>query len=630
MTDGELDPIVAKACDAETAADAGDPPDETLLERFVTQRDEAAFAALVGRHGPMVLGVCRRVLGNLHDADDAFQAAFLVLARRAASIRPRALLGRWLYGVAYRTALRARAVTARRRTQERLLAHLPEPAVEPQPLPEDWRPVLDQELQRLADAYREPLILCDLEGRTRREVARQLGLADGTLTRRLEKARQLLAKRLRHRGVVLTAGALAALLRPAAGAPSPGLARATARIAVSDSAAELAGVVAPSIISLARHVLRDMALLPRVKTAVALVACVVALGLVGIAWRWWLADQSMPVSPASVGSADRPGAMVDPAPAPQGQVPSVPVRPDVPGRIYLHARLQLDAPGGDGEQTQEERIARKAAGGANTRRILEGIIAVDPRTGRWEMLIEAGQWPRVARGGDTLLFVKEGAIWKQPLQGRRAARRLVNQGRYGIWAAGEELLINRERVDVRGGFGCATFRCRTSADGAELIPLAISITDQVFDVSPDGQWLAATSSPGGPEGPRRVVLVRPDGTESRRLTSQGDNGFPRFAPDGRHIVYQQSDGSHDSLWVVGLDGQPPWPILRRPNVRIGSGACWSPDGKWLAAVLTDPSSAGASRVRLVVLAPEGQSWHPVQLLQPAAHLLGGGQPDWHK
>src|SRR5262249_11851402 len=125
----------------------GDGPDLTdgqLLECFVARRDGAAFAALVRRHGPMVWGVCRRVLGDHHDAEDAFQAAFLVLVRKATSVVPREMVGNWLYGVAYQTALKARSMAGRREARERQVTHMPEPEVAEQDLWRDLQPLLDR------------------------------------------------------------------------------------------------------------------------------------------------------------------------------------------------------------------------------------------------------------------------------------------------------------------------------------------------------------------------------------------------------------------------------------------------------------------------------------------------------
>jgi RNA polymerase sigma factor (sigma-70 family) len=204
--------------------------DGQLLERFIAQRDDAAFEALVRRHGPMVLGVCRRVLRNDHDADDAFQATFLVLVHKAVGIRQRELFGNWLYGVAYRTALQARAGARRRRAHEKQVSPMPEPeAMDESILWRDLHPVLDREVNRLPEKYRVAIVLCDLEGGTRRDVARRLGIPLGTLSGRLTTAHRLLARRLGRRGLVLSSAALAWALAPnamLAGVPEPLLASA--------------------------------------------------------------------------------------------------------------------------------------------------------------------------------------------------------------------------------------------------------------------------------------------------------------------------------------------------------------------------------------------------------------------
>jgi RNA polymerase sigma factor (sigma-70 family) len=182
-----------------------------LLERYLERRDEIAFEALVARHGPMVLGVCRRMLANPTDVDDAFQATFLVLVRRARQLGPRDAIGPWLHGVAIKVALRARSEAARRRRFGAI-------DVEPAALPDrsladrELSAVLDQELNRLPSKYRSPLVLCYLEGQTHEQAAEQLNWPIGTVKGRLARARDLLRSRLVRRGLAPSAGALAMAL----------------------------------------------------------------------------------------------------------------------------------------------------------------------------------------------------------------------------------------------------------------------------------------------------------------------------------------------------------------------------------------------------------------------------------
>jgi RNA polymerase sigma factor (sigma-70 family) len=170
--------------------------DKQLLMRFVNLEDSAAFGALVERHGPMVLGVCRRVLRDAHAAEDACQAVFLVLLRRAASIARPELLAGWLYGVAMRVAGKARAGTLRRRVNEKrvVAATVPDPVVEA--ARRDLRSVLTAEIDRLPEKYRGPLILCYWEGKTNDEAARQLGCPPGSMSYRLARGREMLRERL--------------------------------------------------------------------------------------------------------------------------------------------------------------------------------------------------------------------------------------------------------------------------------------------------------------------------------------------------------------------------------------------------------------------------------------------------
>jgi RNA polymerase sigma factor (sigma-70 family) len=282
------------------------PADGDLLERFLAGRDEAAFEALVWRHGPMVLGVCRRLLGNEADAEDAFQATFLVLAKKAASVRPRGMVGSWLFGVARNLARKAKAMNTRRRARER------EAAARPRPGAADARQhlveALDEELGRLPDRYRAAIVLCDLEGATIKEAARQLSCPAGTLGARLTRGRALLARRLARRGLPLSGASVATLLSlnvaPAA-VPVTLVASTVQAAGLLAAGRAAAGLVSSKVVVLLEGAVNEM-LLTRMKTALALalVLCALASGLAV------LAQPERQAAPATVGS---PGAK--PAPA---------------------------------------------------------------------------------------------------------------------------------------------------------------------------------------------------------------------------------------------------------------------------------------------------------------------------
>ncbi len=255
--------------------------DSQLLTRFVEERDEVAFAALVRRHGPMVWGVCKRVVGQSADAEDAFQAAFLVLVRKAAAVKPREAVGNWLYGVACNTALKARTASNRVRAREKQVTIMPEPAKGPRDDREELLKVLDRELMALPDKYRLAIVLCELEGRTRKQAAAQLRVPEGTLSSRLSTAHQMLARRLARYGLAVTGGSLAALFgRRAASACVPHSVISstirTARLVAVDQGA-LASVATTKVAALAEGVMKSM-LLTKLKIATVALVCLTLLG----------------------------------------------------------------------------------------------------------------------------------------------------------------------------------------------------------------------------------------------------------------------------------------------------------------------------------------------------------------
>jgi RNA polymerase sigma factor (sigma-70 family) len=270
---------------------SGQLGDDELLGRFLAgHRDEsaeAAFAALVDRHGPMVLGVCRRVLGDRHEAEDAFQATFLVLARKAGAIARREQLANWLHGVASRTALDARARSDRRRAREQRAFAMSAAGAVPDDAAEhgELRAALDEELARLPASYRGAVVLCELDGLSRHAAARRLGIPEGTLSSRLARAKDLLRHRLTRRGLAPSAMALDAALSREARALilPPSLAGSTIHAATCVAAgASLAEAVSASVVTLTQGVLHTM-LLAKIKgIALGLAAAAVVTTGVGV------------------------------------------------------------------------------------------------------------------------------------------------------------------------------------------------------------------------------------------------------------------------------------------------------------------------------------------------------------
>jgi RNA polymerase sigma factor (sigma-70 family) len=339
------------------AAEAADGP---LLERFVRQRDEAAFEVLVWRHGPMVLSLCRRLLHNPHDAEDVLQATFLTLVRKASSIGKRESLGSWLYKVAYRTALRARARAARRAAPGGRVEEVPAAPGADDAAWRELRPLLDEALGRLPEKYRTPIVLHYLQGKTHREVAEQLGCPMGTVSTRLIRGRELLRRQLARHGLALTGGALAALLAQnavSAAVPTP-LAADTVRAATLLLAGQ-AGAVSAPVAGLIEGAHRAMSLTRFKLTALVLVAVGALVAGAGTLLRREAAARPPDTPPAEVAKPPRPAA--DAPVVVRGRVLDPDGKPIAGARLYW-PRLRTQQSRGDEDVDFPQRGVSDAEG----------------------------------------------------------------------------------------------------------------------------------------------------------------------------------------------------------------------------------------------------------------------------
>lgn len=332
--------------------DGAELSDGELLEEFIARRDETAFETLVRRHGPMVYGVCRRILGNAADADDAFQATFLVLVRKASSVRPRGMVSNWLYGVAHNTAIKAKAMIQQRRVKENEAGTMPR-ADKSEEAWQQMQSSVDLELSLLPDKYRVPIVLCDLEGKTIKEATHHLGWPQGTVASRLTRGRALLARRLSKRGLAVTAGALAgALSQGAASASVPGtLAATTVQAGCLYAAGKTAAACGASaaVLALTDGVLKTMLLVKlKLAAAVVAVAAVITAGVGGYVYHQTPGPSPTSTPAVMLRDADPPAEAKASAPASSQSGISMQHEPKPPAKtqtkIYIVQRQHADLP----------------------------------------------------------------------------------------------------------------------------------------------------------------------------------------------------------------------------------------------------------------------------------------------
>ncbi|QDU22916.1 sigma-70 family RNA polymerase sigma factor [Urbifossiella limnaea] len=606
-----LSAAVARARRAVAPADPR--PDGALLAAFVAARDGEAFAALVERFGPMVFAVCRRATGHHQDAEDAFQAVFVVLARRAAAVVPREAVGGWLYGVAVRTAREARTMAARRSAREAPSSHLTDSAgsaVGPEP---DLAAVIDAELAALSEKDRALLVRCDLRDESQVEVAAALGVPVGTVYSRLAAARKRLAARLTARGVAPGAGGLAVALGGAAAAAVP------ADLPARAVAAALTPEHAPAAVAALSHgVLRAMFLhkLKLVPLALAAVAsAAVAAGLLAAP----SATAPQPAPPARVAAAQPAASKV--APVAKG-----------PNRILLSKDRALVMVDPDGKN-------------------LTPVAAFDPEAGYAydAKLSPDGTRVAVVRSvgaaqGDA---VSRRSLFVFPASGKGEPADLNVDGESAYWSAdGTELVVARAN-DRPGGKGGPNFEHRvvdakTGKASAVKLPADHIVTGWLAD----GRF-STTRLGGTPADPTaRVYVMNRDGTEARAVTDATAvvaGGMP--SPDGTRMLGQRPvfkaganrvDVDEEYLVLIDTATGRVTPVTGVPPGGDLHGYCWSPDGKRIAYTwrqvhpgTPDERARTETESRLVVADPDGKNARTVLSAKgPSQWTITLGAPDW--
>jgi RNA polymerase sigma factor (sigma-70 family) len=591
MATGHLTSAVRHLRRAAILPDGAGLTDGQLLDAFLRRCDEAAFEVLVRRHGPMVLGVCRRVLGNDADAEDAFQATFLVLVKKAGSIVPRGRVGNWLYGVAHNTALKAKAMRSRRRLKEREAGSRPRPETSAT----EWQHLhaaLDDELGRLPEKYRAAIVLCDLEGRPIKKAARQLGWPQGTLASRLSRGRVLLARRLARHGAAVSGGVLAAVLsrEAAAAVPAPLLSttvKAAAHVAAGGAAAAAVSVTAAA---LTEGMVRSM-LLKKLRLTACVFLALLGLGGALLPGRGPTAQAQTKGQPA----AKAPG---KPAPAKAGRLyyqldfDFATVQPDGKKSENLSRVAAEDI---YGYQTHSARLSpdgkQLAFGKAVVKQVAGGLGFHPPdKIYLRDVTKKADAVLLVERPGESL------GDWVWSPDGSRLAFSTADgKGSLRNWI-----------VDVKTKKVTAVKLPRFKADGKEY-------TMAIEAWSPDGQWFLAQGD--------GLHLVKTDGTGAKRLTKAGLDvlsGTCSFSPDGRKVLFTVINPGRKSmsLYVADVPGGKERALVEASNFN-DVHACWSPDSRRVAycARLLDEAGDDVGETSLFVTDAAGRETTTVRTEQ---------------
>ena len=545
---GEVIRYLHKVCAIDGARDL---TDRELLERFLVHRDEIAFAFLVQRHGPMIFNVCRRVLGDSHEAEDVFQATFLVLVRRTRSLGGKGSVGGWLHGVAERIALRARTQGAARRQREREAGTMAPRQPGNDLSCQELRSALDQAIATLPEKYRTPVVLCYLEGKSFDKAARELGCPKKSVTNRLARARELLRRQLERRGITLAVGALATSLTGMASAtPQPALltiktVKAAALVAAGKAVA--GGCISAHVLALAEEAVTGM-LLVKGKLVVMVMALGLAVGGAGWAGYGGLAGTSQPIPTVSAQS---------PAPMKQAEV-SVTI--DQPIAIDQYgdplpegaiARLGAKRFRHDGFATA---LAFSPDGKTLVGSTASGVLVWDAATGkvRYRLPIAKPSNLAVSPDGATLAI-------SEP------APASAHESKVSLWELNGGKRIRTLSAPKGDGQDSRFFRLCFTADGKSLVCNSRKGKVLIFDL---GSGLARAFLGGWDSQDQYDLAVSPDG---KTLAAAG-RPRNRNAVNGKHAV---------QIWEIATGKL----VRTIRDLPIGSNVealAFAPNGKLLA------------------------------------------------
>jgi RNA polymerase sigma factor (sigma-70 family) len=625
MADAQMGPVVRYIRSLAGVANSKEQTDLDLLHAFRERNDQTAFATLVRRHGLMVLRVCRFTLGNAEDAEDALQATFLVLARKAKSLRMTGSLASWLHGVAYRMANNAKRSVARRRGHE---CRVTPPQPRDPSLIAAWQEVqvlLNEEIARLPEKLRVPFLLCCLENQSCAKAACQLGVKEATISVRLSRARKLLKDRLGRRGVSLTA-VLAAIAIEAdgVGAAVPvsvaaAFARAASLIAAGQGASvSVGGLVSTKVVALTEGVLKAM-FVTKLKTAALMVlsVAIIGSGIGMLTYRGLAAGQV----------AAGPGALVS-------QTPKASKTP-----------RNLD------EQSGAQRSANDVAAAGRERQagpnllLIGGLVLIGPdgkvkKELREDHINYVPGYHRFSPDGKQVAFLlgrvgsTKPRVYVRGLEEKEPGTDMEVDAAEGClsWSPDSKFLIVTDLVRVgEEGKDPEWVTWLVDIKTKKNTPVKLPANQHVTDWSSDGKYFLTTEYKMGTTS---LHLVGRDGKEDRVLTKGGvpAGNYGRLSPDGGRVLYSGfgRDGITSRLIVLDTRSGKWVQVKNHPGKSMAMGWCWSPDGKRIAHAWRVNGVGMDEEVDSSLIVSDADGSNPVTIMKAKGSPAGMPirSPDW--